>query len=158
MIGRLLAASLLTLWCTLLPAKEAAPIAEDPILEARVMALAGELRCLVCQNQTIADSQADLAVDLRNQIREQLKRGMSDQQIMDYMVQRFGDFVLYRPPVKTITWLLWFGPALLLVGGGGILFYSISRRRKQAGANVLSKDEQARASALLGHSTGRDAR
>jgi cytochrome c-type biogenesis protein CcmH len=158
MIGRLLAASLLMVWCTLLPAKEAAPIAEDPVLEARVMALAAELRCLVCQNQTIADSQADLAVDLRNQIREQLKQGMSDKQITDYMVQRFGDFVLYRPPVKTITWLLWFGPALLLVGGGGILFHSISRRRKQAGADGLSKDEQARAGALLGNGTDRDAR
>jgi cytochrome c-type biogenesis protein CcmH len=158
MIARLFAGSLLMVWCTLLPAREATPIAEDPVLEARVMAIAEQLRCLVCQNQTIADSQAGLAVDLRKQIREQLKQGMTDRQIMDYMVQRYGDFVLYRPPVKTITWLLWFGPALLLIGGGGILFYSISRRTRQAGANVLSKDEQARAGALLGNGTDRDAR
>lgn len=158
MIGRLLAASLLMVWCIVLPAKEAAPIAEDPVLEARAMAIAEQLRCLVCQNQTIADSQAGLAVDLRKEIREQLKQGMNDKQIMDYMVQRYGDFVLYRPPVKTITWLLWFGPALLLAGGGGILFYSISRRRKQAGVSSLSKEEQARAGALLGNSTDGDAR
>ena len=94
MMARLVTLLMLALGCGLLGAKEAAPLAEDPVLEARVTRLAEELRCLVCQNQTIADSQAGLAVDLRNQIREQLKQGISDQQVLDYMVQRYGDFVL----------------------------------------------------------------
>ena len=79
------------------------------------MALSAELRCLVCQNQTIADSNAELAIDLKNQVREKLGQGMSDKDVIDYMVQRYGDFVLYRPPVRGTTWLLWFGPFLLLV-------------------------------------------
>jgi cytochrome c-type biogenesis protein CcmH len=89
------------------------------------MAIATELRCLVCQNQTIADSHADLAVDLRQQIRELLKKGSTDQQVLSYMTDRYGDFVLYRPPVKTTTWFLWFGPGVLLVAGrGGFDHYS----------------------------------
>ena len=90
-------------------------MAQDPALEARVMVIAEELRCLVCQNQTIADSHADLAVDLRNQIRDMLAKGQSPDQVRDYMTQRYGDFVLYRPPLKTSTVLLWAGPAVLLV-------------------------------------------
>ena len=95
----------------------AAPPPGDAALEARTLALAGELRCLVCQNQSLADSHAPLALDLRQQIREQLAQGRSEQQVVDFMVQRYGDFVLYRPPFKGITLLLWFGPLLLLAGG-----------------------------------------
>lgn len=98
-------------------AKEAAPAAADPALEARMLEITAELRCLVCQNQTIADSHADLAVDLRREVRELLQSGKDKQQILDYMTARYGDFVLYRPPVRATTWLLWFGPLLLLVGG-----------------------------------------
>jgi cytochrome c-type biogenesis protein CcmH len=94
------------------------------------MAVASELRCLVCQNQTIADSHADLAVDLRNQVREMLARGDSDAQIIDYMTARYGDFVLYRPPLKGTTYILWFGPALLLVGGLGALLLVLRRRSR----------------------------
>ena len=111
-------------------AKEAAPASDDPVLEARVMRIAAELRCLVCQNQTIADSHADLAQDLRQQVREMLQKGQSDAQIIDYMTQRYGDFVLYRPPVKSTTALLWFGPAVLMLGGLGVLAVVLRRRSK----------------------------
>ena len=97
--------------------KEAARQRKIPQLEQRVMALAEELRCLVCQNQSLADSHADLAVDLKNQIRDKLKQGMTNQEILDYMVERYGDFVLYRPPLKATTLMLWFGPFLLLGAG-----------------------------------------
>ncbi len=113
-------------------AKEATPAAADPVLEARMQAIAIELRCLVCQNQTIADSHADLAVDLRNQVREMLRQGKSDREIIDYMTARYGDFVLYRPPVKGTTMLLWFGPAVLLVGGIAILWLVLRRRSRRA--------------------------
>ncbi|MDP1900321.1 MAG: cytochrome c-type biogenesis protein CcmH [Rubrivivax sp.] len=116
-------------------AKEATSVAADPALEARVLAIAVELRCLVCQNQTIADSNAELAVDLRNQVREMLRRGDSDRQIIDYMTARYGDFVLYRPPVKPTTMVLWFGPALLLAGGVGILILVLRRRSRMAPEN-----------------------
>ena len=111
-------------------AKEAAPASDDPVLEARVMRISAELRCLVCQNQTIADSHADLAQDLRQQVREMLQKGQSDAQIIDYMTQRYGDFVLYRPPVKSTTALLWYGPALLMLGGLGVLAVVLRRRSK----------------------------
>jgi len=121
-------------------AKDAAPVAADPALEARMMAIATELRCLVCQNQTIADSHADLAIDLRQQIRELLQKGQTDQQVLQYMTDRYGDFVLYRPPVKATTWLLWFGPGVLLVGGliGLIL---ILRRRTRMSDDRFEPDE-----------------
>jgi cytochrome c-type biogenesis protein CcmH len=121
-------------------AKEAAPAAADPVLEARMQAIAIELRCLVCQNQTIADSHADLAVDLRNQVREMLRQGKTDREIIDYMTARYGDFVLYRPPVKGTTMLLWFGPAVLLVGGVGILWLVLRRRSRRA-AEDFEPDE-----------------
>lgn len=109
-------------------ANVATPVAENPELEKRVQAVAEELRCLVCQNQTIADSHADLAIDLKNQVREMLAQGKSNKEVTDYMVQRYGDFVLYRPPVKTTTWLLWFGPFLLLIGGIGFLMLKLKNR------------------------------
>lgn len=116
-------------------AGEAAPLAADPQLEARVMRLADELRCLVCQNQTIADSHSGLAGDLRQEIREQLQRGQNEQQIRDYMTARYGNFILYRPPVDRSTALLWFGPGLLAVGGLTFLWWTLRRRsRMQADA------------------------
>jgi cytochrome c-type biogenesis protein CcmH len=112
-------------------AKEAAPEAADPALEARMVKITSELRCLVCQNQTIADSSAPLALDLRNQIRAQISQGRSDDQIRDYMVQRYGDFVLYKPPFKATTALLWVGPFALCALGIG-LFVAIVRKRRRA--------------------------
>jgi len=120
-------------------AKEAALLASNPEIEARVMAIAVELRCLVCQNQTLADSHADLAVDLRRQIREMLERGQSEDQVRAYMTERYGDFVLYKPPFKPTTALLWAGPALLLVAALGTLFV-ILRRRQRLGADAFDPD------------------
>ena len=113
-------------------AKEAALAAADPVLEARMTRIAAELRCLVCQNQTIADSNADLAQDLRRQVREMIQRGQTDAQIIEFMTARYGDFVLYRPPLKASTALLWFGPALLLVGGLAVLLLVLRRRSRMA--------------------------
>ncbi len=127
-------------WPVLGAAKEAAPAAEDPVLEARMVRIAGELRCLVCQNQTIADSQAGLAVDLRNQVRELIKRGDSDAQIVDYMTARYGDFVLYRPPLKSSTAFLWFGPLLMLLAGMAVLVVVV-RRRQRMSADHFEPDE-----------------
>ena len=130
-------------------ADEARPSADDPVLEERVMNLSRELRCLVCQNETLAESRADLAVDLRNQIREQMKAGKSDQEIIDYLTARYGHFVLYRPPVQPTTYLLWFGPFILLISGLALLFKYISRRRQLIGEQPLSADEHRRAQAIL---------
>jgi cytochrome c-type biogenesis protein CcmH len=113
-------------------AKEAAPVAADPVLEARVMSVAAELRCLVCQNQTIADSHSGLAEDLRNQVREQLRKGASDEQVVQFMTDRYGDFVRYRPPLKASTALLWLGPAGFLVVGLGVLVFVLRQRSKLA--------------------------
>jgi cytochrome c-type biogenesis protein CcmH len=119
----------------------------QPDLEKRVAALSHELRCLVCQNQSIAESNAELAVDLRRQIREQLKSGKSERDVIDFMVQRYGDFVLYRPPVKASTILLWTGPFLLLAFGVLVLV----RKIRSAGSKAapLSAEERARAASLL---------
>jgi cytochrome c-type biogenesis protein CcmH len=106
--------------------------AADPVLEARMLAITGELRCLVCQNQTIADSHADLAADLRQQVREMLKRGMTDDQVRRYMTDRYGDFILYRPPLKATTAVLWLGPALLLAVALIALARVIRRRSRLA--------------------------
>lgn len=130
-------------------ADEARPIADDPVLEERVMNLSRELRCLVCQNETLADSRADLAVDLRNQIREQMKAGKSDREIIDYLTARYGEFVLYRPPVKPATYLLWFGPFVLLLAGLLLLFRYVKQRRDLIVEQPLSADEHAQAAALL---------
>ncbi len=129
-------------------AKEAAPAAADPALEQRVMTLAAELRCLVCQNQTLADSNAPLAEDLRNQVREKMRRGASDSEIVDYMVARYGDFVLYRPPLKLTTALLWFGPLLLLAAGFVVLVRRVLRRRPAQDLEMTAS-ERKRASELL---------
>ena len=133
--------------CTAL-AREAAPLAEDPRIEARLIAIAEELRCLVCQNESLIASRAELAMDLKRQVREQIKAGKSDQQIRDYMVQRYGDFVLYRPPVKSTTLLLWAGPFALLVAGFGAVWMFV-RRRRSAQEPTLSGEQEARADQLL---------
>lgn len=139
-------------------AREAVPVAADPVAEARLVQLAEELRCLVCQNQTIADSNAPLAVDLRNEIREKIQSGMSDAEIKDFMVARYGDFVLYRPPFKAATLALWAGPFLLLAMGGGILFFNLRRRRQRGAEPELSRDEQALAESLLQTDTTKETR
>jgi len=113
-------------------ATEAQPAAQNPELEARMMDVAAELRCLVCQNQTIADSHAELAQDLRQQIREMLAKGMTEEQIRRYMTDRYGDFVLYKPPFKTSTALLWLGPGLLMAVAIGTLFVVLRRRQRMA--------------------------
>jgi cytochrome c-type biogenesis protein CcmH len=130
-------------------AKEAAPASDDPALEARVLAIAEELRCLVCQNETIAASHADLAVDLRKQIRQKLAAGQSKEQIIDFMVARYGDFVLYRPPLKPTTVLLWIGPFALLVLAVAVLAVNIRRRRAGAQSGELSPEQAERARSLL---------
>lgn len=148
---------LIMILAPLVHAGEAAPTAADPVLEKRVVKLAEELRCLVCQNQTIADSHADLAVDLRNQVREKLMAGMSEKDIKAYMVERYGDFVLYRPPVKNTTWVLWFGPFLLLLVGIVVLFAKLrSRSRQVASAAGLSEADHERAQGLLHEQEKRD--
>src|SRR3954463_5770970 len=113
-------------------ASGAVPTAADPALEARMLAITGELRCLVCQNQTIADSHADLAVDLRQEVREMLRRGQTDAQVRRYMTDRYGDFILYRPPLKASTAVLWLGPALLLAIAVVALMVVIARRARLA--------------------------
>ena len=150
MKNKFLFSLLLTLALSLAHAGEALPTTDDVALEKRVMAVSQELRCLVCQNQTIADSHAELAIDLRNQVREKLRQGMSEREIVDYMVARYGDFVLYRTLMKSSTWLLWFGPFLLLVLAFGVLIAKLrQRRRAMQQVPSLSADEHARAAMLL---------
>jgi cytochrome c-type biogenesis protein CcmH len=123
-------------------------LAQDPAaLDRRVASLAHELRCLVCQNQTIADSNAPLAVDLRNQIREQIAAGRTDKDVIDFMVERYGDFVLYRPPLKATTVVLWAGPFFFLIVGAYLLVRFVRRRR--VAEPRLSKAERAKAAKLL---------
>ncbi len=130
-------------------AKEAPPAADDPVVEKRLMDLAEELRCLVCQNQSLADSHADLAVDLREEVRSQIRAGKSDDEIRAWMTQRYGDFVLYRPPVKSTTVVLWAGPFVLLLAAlTGLMLY-LRKRRGQVIDRQLSDEERARARALL---------
>ena len=130
-------------------AQQARPMADDPVLEERLMNLSRELRCLVCQNETLADSRADLAVDLRNEIREQMKAGKTDQEIIAFLTARYGDFVLYRPPVKATTYFLWFGPFVLLLGGLFLLFHYVKQRRQLITEKPLSADQRRDVEALL---------
>jgi cytochrome c-type biogenesis protein CcmH len=111
--------------------------------------LTEQLRCLVCQNETLADSRADLAEDLRKQIREQIKAGKSDQEIIGFLTERYGDFVLYKPPVKKTTYLLWFGPFVLLVAGTGFLYRYLRIRRDKIEEVPLTTDERKRAEEIL---------
>jgi len=130
-------------------AKEAQPSAADPVLEERVMKLSKELRCLVCQNETLADSRADLAEDLRGQIREQMKAGKSDKEIIAYLTDRYGKFILYNPPIDPTTYLLWFGPFVLLLAGLTVLFRYLKQRRTLIVETPLSDGDRLRAEALL---------
>lgn len=130
-------------------AKEAQSMAQDPALEERVNEVSHELRCLVCQNQTIADSHAALAIDLKNQVREMLAAGKSNDEVVSYMVERYGDFVRYRPPLKPTTVLLWLGPGLLLVVGSIILFVSLKNRSARLVAEAPSQADLSRAESLL---------
>lgn len=130
-------------------AGEARPMQENVVVEAQVQRLSEELRCLVCQNQTLADSHSGLADDLRQEIRQMAEKGMSDQAIIDYLVARYGDFVRYRPPLKSTTALLWFGPFALLLAGVIGLIVMLRRREKQAETNPLSADEVHKVRALL---------
>jgi cytochrome c-type biogenesis protein CcmH len=132
-----------------LHAKQAVPAINDPVAEKRAVMLEQQLRCLVCQNETIAASQADLAKDLRKEIREQIKAGRTDDQIKQYLVDRYGDFVLYDPPFKATTVLLWGGPFALLLGGIVVLFAYVRRRRGRVEQSALSDEQHARAQALL---------
>ena len=132
-----------------LHAGEALPLAQDEVTEKRLVAISSELRCLVCQNQSLADSHADLAVDLRRQIREQIAQGKSDASIIAYMVERYGEFVLYRPPMRAATWLLWFGPPLLLVMGIVLLLRYVRARRARIEIAPFTDAEHQAAQALL---------
>jgi cytochrome c-type biogenesis protein CcmH len=130
-------------------ANEAAPLADDPVVEQRLISIAEDLRCLVCQNESLAGSRADLANDLRREVRELIKAGKSDADIKDFLVSRYGDFVLYKPPVKPTTWLLWFGPLLLLLGAVWLLFNAIRTTQKNGNADMLDAQQRAKAQALL---------
>lgn len=132
---------LICLWLIASAASGADPVTPEAqaALETRLNGLAAELRCLVCQNQSLADSNAELAVDLKNQVRDMMRAGKSDDEIKTYLTDRYGDFVLYRPPMRTTTWLLWAGPFVLL-GGGGIVLVRVLRRRQ---ASLLAAESQA---------------
>ncbi|MBI5437798.1 MAG: cytochrome c-type biogenesis protein CcmH [Nitrosomonadales bacterium] len=144
---------LLVLLLCLLPAfsyaGQAKDMAADPVLEKRMIGLAENLRCLVCQNESLASSHADLAEDLRREVREQMQKGLNDQEIIDYLVSRYGDFVLYDPPVKKSTLVLWYGPFVLLLLGIGVLVYQLRKRKSLIAETELSDEDAQRAAALL---------
>jgi cytochrome c-type biogenesis protein CcmH len=123
---------------------------KDPALEARARAISRELRCLVCQNQSIDESNADLAHDLRQLLRQRLVAGDTDQQVLDFLTARYGLFVLLDPPFAPLTWLLWLTPPVLVLGGGGLLLLRARRRPPDPAVPELSRDESARAALLLG--------
>jgi cytochrome c-type biogenesis protein CcmH len=129
---------------------------DDPVIEERLAKLSKELRCLQCQNQTLADSPAGLAADLRREIREQMKAGKSDQEILAFLTQRYGDFILYRPRVTVTTYLLWFGPFVLLLAGLAILFRYIKQRRDSITEQPLTADDRRRAEELLASASGKE--
>jgi cytochrome c-type biogenesis protein CcmH len=138
-----------TLCFSLSVAKDAAPLAQDPVLEQRLISISEEMRCLVCQNESLAGSRSDLANDLRREIRTLIQEGKSDDQIRTFMVERYGDFVLYRPPVKPITWLLWIGPFVILVIGIVVLLSYLRRRNLSIPSTALSKTDNEKIDALL---------
>ena len=130
-------------------AKDAAPLADDPVTEQRLIAISEEMRCLVCQNESLAGSRSDLANDLRREIRVLIVEGKTDEQIRNFMVERYGDFVLYRPPVKPITWLLWIGPFVILLAGIIGLMVYLRRRNQGMPSATLSAEDNRRIDALL---------
>lgn len=146
---RVLLALVLALIANLGTAKEAVQVGEEPWVEARMLHLSEELRCLVCQNETLASSRAELANDLRVEVRGLVKAGKTDTEIKQYLVARYGDFVLYRPEVKPVTWLLWFGPFVVLLGAFGLTWLYVRERQKQTGHTALSEAQRARADHVL---------
>jgi cytochrome c-type biogenesis protein CcmH len=144
--------------CCCLPlwgqAKEAEYANGDPVMHQRVMEISAELRCLVCQGQSLADSHADFAIDMRNQIQEMMEAGKSNREVIDFLVERYGDYIRYRPPFNATTALLWFGPFVLLLIGVGVLYFNVLQRKKQIKDQPLSEDEQRRAEALLQQDSG----
>jgi cytochrome c-type biogenesis protein CcmH len=152
----LLFALLLAFAAPFAAAGEATPTEQDPVAASRAVHLSEQLRCLVCQNQTIAESNAELAVDLRRQVREQIAAGRSDTEIIDFMTARYGDFVLYKPPLRVTTVLLWAGPGLLLLAGFVVLFRILRSRRQIADEAPLSAAERERAARLLAGETTKD--
>ena len=148
-MNRILICLLFLVFSNAVPANEAVPLAEDPVVEQRLIVISEEMRCLVCQNESLAGSRSDLAQDLRREIRGLIKEGKTDAEIRTFMVDRYGDFVLYRPPVKPITWLLWLGPfALVIVGIAALLAY-LRKRNSQITGTLLSEEENKRIDALL---------
>lgn len=152
-MARFVAVILLVMCSFVALAREAVPVAEDPALEAHMMRIAEDMRCLECQNETLAASHAGLAKDLRQQIREMLLQGKTDQEIIDYMVARYGDFVLYRPPFKPVTWLLWLGPFGLLIVGFAAMSGTIRKRVVDNTTPDLTARQKAHAQRLLAAST-----
>jgi len=147
----------LLVFVSFVSARDAQPASgDDPAIEKRLTNLSKELRCLVCQNETLADSQAGLAEDLRREIREQMKAGKSDQEIISFLTQRYGQFILYRPRVTPTTYLLWFGPFVLLIIGLAILFRYIRQRRDTIPDQPLTSEERRRAAELLSAQSGKE--
>ena len=130
-------------------AGEAVPVGEDPAIEARMNALAEDLRCLVCQNESLAGSHAELAEDLRREIRDQMKQGKNDQEVITYLTDRYGDFVLYKPPFRSYTLLLWLGPVIFLVIGGTVWYVTLRRRRAILATGQVSEAALKQAASLL---------
>ena len=130
-------------------AKEAIPVAEDPEIEKRMLALTMDLRCLVCQNEPISDSRAEFSNDIRREIREQIKANKTDEEIVQFLVDRYGDFILYNPPMKASTILLWFGPIVLLLIALSSLVIYLRRRRAQIEDVSLSQEQLKEVEALL---------
>lgn len=141
---------MMRLWLLLLCVAIAQPAwGNEAAVEERMLDIAEELRCLVCQNESVAASRSDFAVDIRELIRGQIKAGQSDTDIQAFLVTRYGDFILYRPPLKATTLLLWFGPMLLLAGGFTVLAVTLRRRKRSAPDTRLTDEEINRADALL---------
>ncbi len=137
--------------------KDAPPSSgEDSAIEKRLNELSKELRCLVCQNETLADSQAELAQDLRREVREQIKAGKSDKEIISFLTERYGQFILYRPQVTPTTYLLWFGPFVFLIAGLLILFRYIRQRRDAISEKPLTPEERKRVTELLASASGKE--
>lgn len=149
---------LLIALCCCLPllgqAKEAEFANGDPVMNQRVMEISAELRCLVCQGQSLADSHSDFAVDMRNQIQEMMEAGKSNREVINFLVERYGETIRYRPTLNATTALLWFGPALLLATGIGVLYFNVLRRKKQIQDQPLSAEEQRRAEEMLQQDSG----
>lgn len=152
---RLILAGLLSLGVSLNAcANEAVPVGEDPAIEARMVKLASDLRCLVCQNESLAGSHAELAEDLRKEIRELMKSGKSDKEVVTYLTDRYGDFVLYKPPLRSYTLLLWFGPVVFLAIGGVGWYFTLQRRRAMQAKDQVSAEALQQAANLLEETEG----